>query len=725
MAILPEGLLLRHVATPSDLADILSSQLKLDISPAIIQATHLRLAGNMCAVDGDLQGAVAKYQQALQLSPSKGAYKLHSNLSATFLQLGDKQKALQHAQQAVATAPKNFHMGFIRLIDALYALGCFREASDALQQAVQQDAIFKTLPEYKGAMILVLQGQIERNSYTRSFMSQPSSVTVAGAADANPAKDLLGAAQAVQQLTSAAASQAAAGAQATQQAAVKLAQDAVAGVDTLVSDLSSSAADFKLQAAGSSKAAGAAMDKMVAAAIAKGQALKEALAAGQPEVAAQVDAVLGKFVSKANELRTQLNSQQLGASKALDETAAALAVFGSEIKDLVFAAYSIKFPSALAGMFGVFVLLCLVGDSTANKVLALYQPALNWIARWLPLFYVPALVTLPLALNGIPGADLLRIVGILSVGMVATLMFTAQITVFIREAVKTPVKEIAKAKPSPPFLPSHYISWGVIAVASLAATVFGGPELGAQMALPFGLAATIGGYLIGELVPKAYHGVLHPVLVTAVLANAGCALQGSLLGWSYTKAQQMYLAKGAGPMGAGDALMGLLGIVIISFGFRIYTQRDTMKRHFPEIFGATILSSVFSLFSTAFAAKALGLSSALARALVPRSVTVALALPIAQGLEAPLAITAAAVLLQGILGANFGPNLMTAFGVKDTIARGLAAAGTAGGLGTASLTSKEPEALPFCALSYALVGIFSTVIMSVPAVRDVVISIVG
>lgn len=53
--------------------------------------------------------------------------------------------------------------------------------------------------------------------------------------------------------------------------------------------------------------------------------------------------------------------------------------------------------------------------------------------------------------------------------------------------------------------------------------------------------------------------------------------------------------------------MGLLGVVIISFGFRIYTQRETMKRHFPEIFGATILSSLFSLFSTAFAAKAIGL----------------------------------------------------------------------------------------------------------------------
>jgi hypothetical protein len=134
-------------------------------------------------------------------------------------------------------------------------------------------------------------------------------------------------------------------------------------------------------------------------------------------------------------------------------------------------------------------------------------------------------------------------VGILSVGMVATLMFTAQITVFIREAVKTPVKEIAKAKPSPPFETSHYASWGAIAAVSMAATVMAKDALGAQMALPFGLAATIGGYLIGSAVPKDLHGVLHPVLVTAVVANAGAALHGAIMGWSYTKAQQVYLAK--------------------------------------------------------------------------------------------------------------------------------------------------------------------------------------
>jgi hypothetical protein len=69
----------------------------------------------------------------------------------------------------------------------------------------------------------------------------------------------------------------------------------------------------------------------------------------------------------------------------------------------VFVEFGIKFPSALAGMFGVFALLCVVGDGTASKIMGMYAPALNWIARWLPLFYVPALVTLPMALNGIPG----------------------------------------------------------------------------------------------------------------------------------------------------------------------------------------------------------------------------------------------------------------------------------------------------------------------------------
>ena len=61
-------------------------------------------------------------------------------------------------------------------------------------------------------------------------------------------------------------------------------------------------------------------------------------------------------------------------------------------------------------------------------------------------------------------------------------------------------------------------------------------------------------------------------------------------------------------MGAGDLLMSFLGVVILSFGFSIYGQLRLMKRHAPEIFGDTTLSAAVYLFSTAFAAKAMGLA---------------------------------------------------------------------------------------------------------------------
>ncbi|GBF88340.1 plastidal glycolate glycerate translocator, chloroplastic [Raphidocelis subcapitata] len=590
------------------------------------------------------------------------------------------------------------------------------------------------------------------------------------------AKDAAAAASSAAETVKEAAADATAAAQA---AAQQLADQATAALDKFASEMTSSAGDLKSKASGSAESALSAFDAFAETAVVRMRRLSSVMVPGDAEAKSKVDSLASSFTATADNLRQEVVAGTKSGAAAIDELASAVTAKASEMHALVLGVASsaakkagveidlpvgnfgtpglvdtvkeylqlwvglgslfyldqtikgalvsagIKFPSALAGMFGVFALLCLVGDKSAGKILGIYGPALNWIARWLPLFYVPALVTLPLALTGIPGGDLARIVGILLVGMVATLLFTAQVAVVIREAVKTPVKPVPKGKPAPPFETGHYVAWGTIAVLSLVGAVFGAPDLAASMALPFGLAATVGGFLIGNLVPGKLQGVLHPVVVTALIANAGAALYGAVRGLSYDVSQKVYLAKGAGPLGAGDLLMSLLGVVIVSFGFRVYTQRDTMKRHFPEIVGATVLSSAFSLFSTAFAAKALGLAPDLARALIPRSVTVALALPIAQSLEAPLAITAAAVLLQGILGANFGPGLMTRVGIKDTIARGLAAAATAGGLGTASLTSKEPEALPFCALSYALVGIFSTLIMSLPPVLNFAISIVG
>ena len=60
--------------------------------------------------------------------------------------------------------------------------------------------------------------------------------------------------------------------------------------------------------------------------------------------------------------------------------------------------------------------------------------------------------------------------------------------------------------------------------------------------------------------------------------------------------------------------MSFLGVVILSFGFKIFGQRRLMRRHAPEIFGAVFASAVFSLFATGWAAHAIGLAPGAARA---------------------------------------------------------------------------------------------------------------
>ena len=44
-----------------------------------------------------------------------------------------------------------------------------------------------------------------------------------------------------------------------------------------------------------------------------------------------------------------------------------------------------------------------VSQAAAENLYGFFDPALNWIQRWLPLFYVPTLVVLPLSIQGIAG----------------------------------------------------------------------------------------------------------------------------------------------------------------------------------------------------------------------------------------------------------------------------------------------------------------------------------
>uniref|UniRef100_A0A5B7AIG2 Plastidal glycolate/glycerate translocator 1 n=1 Tax=Davidia involucrata TaxID=16924 RepID=A0A5B7AIG2_DAVIN len=396
-----------------------------------------------------------------------------------------------------------------------------------------------------------------------------------------------------------------------------------------------------------------------------------------------------------------------------------------------FIAAAIKFPSALFGMFCIFTIL-LILDATvpamATSLMKFFEPALMFIQRWLPLFYVPSLVVLPLAVKDIPAASGVKIGFILVGGWLASLSVAGFTAIAVRKMVKTEMMAAEPMAKPAPFSPLEVWTWSGIFLLSFAAAYVYPIALGtsARTCLPFLLASTVLGYMVGSGLPSDVKKVFHPIICCTLAADLAALAFGYLSGSGINPVLGYYLTKVSSNPGAGDILMGFLGSVILSFAFSMFKQRKLVKRHAAEIFTSVIISTIFSLYSTALIGRLVGLEPDLTVSILPRCITVALALNIVSLFEgANSSLTAAVVVLTGLVGANFVQAMLDKLHFRDPIARGIATASSAHGLGTAALSAKEPEALPFCAIAYALTGIFGSLICSVPAVRQSLLAVVG
>ncbi|CAN1748858.1 Plastidal glycolate/glycerate translocator 1, chloroplastic [Linum perenne] len=398
---------------------------------------------------------------------------------------------------------------------------------------------------------------------------------------------------------------------------------------------------------------------------------------------------------------------------------------------VAFVAASIKFPSALFGMFCIFsvlVVLDVVVPAAASGIMSFFEPALLFIQRWLPLFYVPSLVVLPLSVKDIPAASGVKICIIVAIGWLASLCVAGFTAIAVRKMVKTEMTDAEPmAKPSA-FSSLELWAWTGIFVASFAGAFFYPTllETSARTCLPFLLSATVLGYIVGTGLPSGLKKVFHPIICCTLSADLAAFAYGYVSKTGLDAVLGSYLTKAAANPGAGDVLMGFLGSVILSFAFSMFKQRKLVKKHAAEIFTSVTIATLFSLYSTAFAGRLLQLEPSLTISILPRCITVALALSIVSLFEgANSSLTAAVVVVTGLIGANFVQATLDKLQFRDPIARGIATASSAHGLGTAALSAKEPEALPFCAIAYALTGIFGSIICSVPVVRQSLLAIVG
>lgn len=243
----------------------------------------------------------------------------------------------------------------------------------------------------------------------------------------------------------------------------------------------------------------------------------------------------------------------------------------------------------------------------------------------------------------------------------------------------------------------------------------------------FALSATLFGFVKGSLLPSGVKAILNPVVTCVAITLSSLYLFSNVAGVGFLSLLQAYKTGSSCPvhLGAGDILLFLLGPSVIGFAVQMYEQRAKLSSKLRQVLAATVGASFVGLFGTAAAARAFCLGEAYRLSTVSRQLTSPLAIACADLLKADVSLAVTLVVLTGLVGSNFGAAMMNKLSITNPVTRGLSMGASAHGLGTAALASDEPEAGAFSAISMALTGTISTIIVACPPLRAALRQIAG
>ena len=211
------------------------------------------------------------------------------------------------------------------------------------------------------------------------------------------------------------------------------------------------------------------------------------------------------------------------------------------------------------------------------------------------------------------------------------------------------------------------------------------------------LTATLVAYLFGDHLSQraGRNPLVNPVLVAMVLL-------GGLL-WLTGTPYQTYFA-------GAQFVHFMLGPATVALALPLYANRAQIRRALLRMLAALLAGSVTAIVSALWIARALGIDGPVWLSLAPKSTTAPVAIGIAEQLGGLPTLTAALVILTGIIGAVIVTPLMRLMRIRDWRARGFAVGVAAHGIGTARAFQVNDTAGAFAGIGMGLNALLTAIL---------------
>ncbi|KAG7727653.1 hypothetical protein KL933_002587 [Ogataea haglerorum] len=429
---------------------------------------------------------------------------------------------------------------------------------------------------------------------------------------------------------------------------------------------------------------------------------------------------------------------------------------------------TINFPASVCLMLlmygGLSLNSWLFGEHRTDVFLKYIEIPCGFALRWMNLYFTPPFVTLVLS-DKVNVAEAFTIMAVFVVGYIFTFGFMAYFTWGLQlllgtykdhveadekdeecrisesnhnnseQSSSTDKEEVAWEVKVRDFVLEwiDFFVYGLVFVAGLPVYFATGYEM------PVQLAAAVLLFRACLLIPAKLRRVLHPILISFSLCLLVYYILSLIKGQNYFtcirhyKTGRTYLtlfdseAYREWP-GAGDFLISLMDISIVSLSLSMYKYRGDLKRHFASVLPPIVVCAFMSFFIYPPLCYHLGISSARALGFTGRSVTMALGIPLVTALGGSTQLMAVTTIISGILGVLVGDLILfKVFRVRkhDFVSRGVSFGLNCGAVSTYYLTVVDPRAGAMSALSFTFYGTLMIVLSAIHPLVRIVQKLVG